>query len=461
MIYHLREYQFECIKAIEQGFDTLDALLVQLPTGSGKTVILWHFLQNNPEPALIIAPTRELIDQLYDTGCEVVGEEHIFLKNTSYWPSTIPRYTIMTNQGATWAMKRGHLTGYKYLIVDEAHRSRASNLEDVIKHCRLQGAELLGLTATPERLDGKSLLEIYDKIVFSKNLIDLIIDDHLCDVECYKIETKQKLKDIKYQQGDLAASALKQLDLNGRNQIIKDVYETRCKGKKTLIFCLSVAHAIKIAGLFSSSGVKAEAIYGALSKSARKDILRRFSEGSIDILCNCQLLTEGFDEPSIECLIIARPTKSKALYCQMVGRGLRPYPGKASCQVFNLSDDIHNIITFNALGTDLGPDFEFGEGEALSDAIRRHSLTYDDVDYEIKEHEFFELLKIDHIPAHKHQKETLLYYNIPFLLDISMTQAAYLIFKHRMLDIHGFDNKAYWDKWRDVSSGCEDQELAL
>ena len=160
--------------------------------------------------------------------------------------------------------------------------------------------------------------------------------------------------------------------------------------------------------------------------------------------------TEGFDEPSIEALILARPTKSKTLYCQMVGRGVRPFEGKNNCLIYDLTDEIHNICSFNVLGgIPDGPTFEFESGEHLTKAVDRHKLTLEDVDYGIERFSLYDITQSESVSAMPYQKEIMDMCNIPFLDDISFHQASYLIFKTKLMDEHGIDSRAYWDEWRE------------
>lgn len=456
----LRDYQVECVDTILSSFDKMDAQIVQLPTGAGKTVILWHVLKALQKKALIVAPTRELTEQIEETGHNVVYHGDVYLKKRSYWPNEKP-YLIMTCQAATFALKGDGLKDYgaEILVVDEAHRSRSKGLETLIASHLETGGKVLGLTATPERMDGRSLLDIYTDLTYSCTLIDLIQKGYLVDLECYKVKTRQKIEEMKYAAGDLAPSVLRQLDVDARNEIILDVYLNRCPGKKALVFCLNVAHAEKMADQFVKHGVRAMAIHGGMNRTTRQAIIRCYKEGSVQVLCNCQLLTEGFDEPSIEALILARPTKSKTLYCQMVGRGVRPFEGKNKCLVYDLTDEIHNICDFNVLGG-IPPEstFEWQDGEQLTKAVDRHKLTIDEVTYDVEAFRMYKEIEYDGRPAHDYQKEILWMYNAPFLDEITIRQAAYLLLKSRLLEEHGIDPRTYWKEWRENIPLCGEVE---
>jgi len=150
MTFVLREYQDECVTTILNKFMEMNSQIVQLPTGAGKTVILWNVLKSLNQKALIVAPTRELTEQLEETGQSIVGEENVYLKKKSYWPKD-RKYLVMTGQASTFAMKNGELFKFnpKVLVIDEAHRARSKNIEALINEFKDRGALVLGLTATP------------------------------------------------------------------------------------------------------------------------------------------------------------------------------------------------------------------------------------------------------------------------------------------------------------------------
>lgn len=461
MRFKLRDYQEECVDTIVENFNKMDSQIVQLPTGAGKTVILWHVIKNLKKKTLILAPTVELTEQIQETGWDIVCAHHIYRKKKSYWPKEC-KYLVMTSQAATFALKGDQLKKFNpdLIIIDEAHRARSKSIEHLINHFRDGRKKILGLTATPERLDGKSLLTVFDDLTYSVTLIDLIQEGYLVDIECYKIKTKHELKEMSIRGGDFAPNILNCLDVDSRNSIILDIYKNKCPGKKTLVFCLSVEHAKRMSEKFIDNGIRAAPIYGQQSRTLRRATLQCFKNREIDVLCNCQLLTEGFDEPSIEALILARPTKSKALYCQMIGRGVRPWKGKDSCLVYDLSDEIHDVQNFNVIGgISQHIDFEWEPGEKLTNAVERHKLSIPDVDYYVEEFHLYKKCPLSEIYAHKHQKELMKLFNIPFLNDITMEQAAYLIFKTNMMRLNGIDTESYWNKWRDVESLREDQGL--
>jgi hypothetical protein len=290
-------------------------------------------------------------------------------------------------------------------------------------------------------------LELFEFVSYKKNLLEMIEDGWLTDIECYKVQTGHEMKNVRYFVGDFNAASLNQLDVESRNKIILRVCKERCAGKKTLIFCLNVAHSIRVASVLRDAGFRSEAVYGKLNRKERSRVLKDFREGRIDFLTNCQLLTEGFDEPSIEALVLARPTKSKGLYCQMIGRGVRLFPGKKSCYVYDLSDENHNICTFNVLvGVPENVDLGLGDGmgERITSLVKKHALG------ELKVVEYLRhdvLGAVAEPGSFEHQKSFLKGLGVPFVDRLNFHESAYLIWKTRRLEKYGFDPRAYWKKW--------------
>lgn len=332
----LRDYQVECIDAIHKCFKNNNSQLIQLPTGSGKTVIFLSYIKKNGLTALILCPTRDLVLQV-ETSCH-----DLFAGQSS-------NILVKTHRALNSERMLENIYSLKFdiIVIDEAHHSETKTFATFLRKYRKKypKTKLLGVTATPERLDERSLLNTFYKLTFSRSLYWMIQEKYLCDIEAYRINTNQTFDD-RIVNGDFGINLIKQLDNESRNNLILKTFQENCCDRKTLIFCLNVAHCNRIAEFFCSQGIKSASIHGALPRKSREKILMDFKQGKIQVLTNCQLLTEGFDEPSIEALIIARPTRSKSLYTQMIGRGMRLYPGKEVCYLYELTDNSHKICTF-------------------------------------------------------------------------------------------------------------------
>lgn len=366
----LRDYQQECFDILKRD---RQKQLIHLPTGSGKTVIFLKYLQEKSQKALIIVPTKDLQDQIAESAELFYRKSEIVVKGSKCFSSKGKIYIVCANSlqsdSTIEFLKKENLD---HIIVDEAHKSMCKSYLDFLQIYAEHKPEfkLIGFTATPERMDKKSLLKVFDEITYSKTIFELITQGYLCDLECYRIKTKHELVTAG-KTGDFALLELKRLDCYSRNALIYKTYEENCADKKTLIFCLSVEHAEKLAKYMrDEKGIKAHCISGKQSMQHRRETLQKFRSGAIQVLTNCQLLTEGFDEPSIEALIMARPTKSKSLYCQMLGRGTRLFPNKKVCYVYELTDNAHKICTFNVIADetrDCGFTREYRDGIRLTE----------------------------------------------------------------------------------------------
>ncbi|MEK6882920.1 MAG: DEAD/DEAH box helicase, partial [Nanoarchaeota archaeon] len=364
----LRDYQLACLQKIIKTFQETNRQLVQLPTGAGKTIIFLNYLKGFSKKALILCPTRDLQEQILRNSKEILGNKNCSDDLRDWACSFFVRTSASLNYESSFDLISKK--GFDTIIIDEAHRAQCKTylhfLEDYIKIN--PNVKILGCTATPERLDRKSLLDIFNILSFDISLLDLINNNYLCDVLAYKIKTGEKISSTQVRNGDFTQIQLKKLCTDSRNDFIYKSYLEKCQKKKTLIFCINVEHSIQIAETLQSKGISAAFIHGKMGITERSTILRDFADGKINVLTNCQLLTEGFDEPSIEAIIIARPTASKALYFQMVGRGIRKFPKKDKLTLIELADNSHRLCTFNVLA-EKDPRFQmdYPDGTSLKE----------------------------------------------------------------------------------------------
>ena len=203
----------------------------------------------------------------------------------------------------------------------------------------------MGLTATPDRADGDSILEDFKNIAHKLDLKEAVELGELVPIRCIRVKTNVDLSTVRinginYYSQDLESK----LFVPERNKILAETYLNYVKGKKTVVFCASVLHAKEISELFKQHGIKSEAVSGSLKSAERSKILNQYENGDIQVLCACDLLNEGWDSPKTEVLFMARPTLSKTLYVQQLGRGMRKSKGKEYLMVF---DFIDNASMFN------------------------------------------------------------------------------------------------------------------
>lgn len=311
----LRPYQEECIRSIpERG-----AYLVQLATGLGKTVIFTQMPRRGR--MLIISHREELVRQplkYFDckTGVEMAGE---------HAPADAEVVSASV-QSLARRLERYSPDYFDIVIIDECHHASANTYKRILKH--FTPRLLLGFTATPNRADKVRLDDIFEKIIFQRDLRWGVQNGWLSDIFCRRVTIGYDLSAVKTRGGDFAPGELDEA-LDGTEQAVADAYRQYAEGA-TLIFAASVRHAQAIAAAIGSDAV----VVTGETKN-RADIIRDFTERKIKCLVNVMVFTEGTDIPLIETLIIARPTQSDSLYTQMVGRGLRLHPDK---QRLNLID---------------------------------------------------------------------------------------------------------------------------
>ena len=208
------------------------------------------------------------------------------------------------------------------------------------------------LLRPPKRGDGEGLDAVFEEIVFSRTLPEMIGAGYLSPVAGFRVETDVDLSRVKTRMGDFVVSHLSEaVNVEQRNSLVVDVFRSRLKEKQTLCFCVDVAHAHSLAKAFNAGGIPAGAVTGDMDNSKRTKILTGFRTGRIRVLANCMVLTEGYDEPSVEGIILARPTKSTLLYTQMIGRGTRLHPGKENVTVIDIVDATreHSLTTLPGL----------------------------------------------------------------------------------------------------------------
>lgn len=250
------------------------------------------------------------------------------------------------------------------VVVDEAHHAVAQTYHRVLDRLGVFEKDtpklLVGFTATPKRGDKAGLDTIFESIVFSRNLPDMVDAGYLAPVAGFRVETEVDLSRVGKRMGDYVASQLsKAVNVAARNELVVQVCRERLADRQTLVFCVDVAHAKSLAATFERTGVPTACVTGEMPGEARREALAKFSRGEVQVLTNCMVLTEGYDESSVSGIVLARPTRSALLYTQMIGRGTRLHPGKEDVKVI----DVVDVTRDNALATlpslfGLSPNFD-------------------------------------------------------------------------------------------------------
>ncbi|MFC1535069.1 DEAD/DEAH box helicase [Thermodesulfobacteriota bacterium] len=376
----LRDYQIKCLTSITDRYKAgIRRQLTCLPTGSGKTIIFAEFPRffKMKKQMLVLAHRAELLDQACDKITQANPDLRVEIDQAGRTadPDSHVVVASVPTLGRAGSKRLQRLAPERFflIVVDEAHHSTAKTYKRVLEHFGVFDPEtpklLVGFTATPKRGDGVGLNEVFEEIVFSRSLPEMISAGFLSPVAGYRVETEVDLSRVKTRMGDFVTSQLSlAVNIQQRNDIIVEVYQSHLKDKQTLCFCVDVAHAYSVAAAFKEEGIRAAAISGDMDRTDRAKILNDFSTGRIQVLANCMVLTEGYDEPSVEGIILARPTKSSLLYTQMIGRGTRLHPGKENVTIVDIVDVTreHSLTTLPGL-FDLSSNFDL-EGHTTDEA---------------------------------------------------------------------------------------------
>ncbi len=322
----LRPYQSNAISQIEQEWERVDKTLLVLPTGCGKTIVfckLSEKLVAEGKRILILAHRGELLEQAADKmkqatglGCSVEKADQTSIGE--WFRITIG--SVQTLMRATRLEKFAH-DHYDVIIVDEAHHVLSDSYQRILNH--FSTAKVLGVTATPDRGDMRNLGEVFETIAFEYHLPEAIRDKYLVPIRAQTIPIKLDMTGIKKTGGDYQAAAVGNA-LDPYLEQISEEIATRCKDRKTVIFTPLIATSQKMHGFLAARGLDVDEVNG--NTTDRKERLKRFNEASGGVMLNSMLLTEGWDCPSVDCVIVLRATKVRGLYCQMVGRGTRLSP---------------------------------------------------------------------------------------------------------------------------------------
>lgn len=337
-VFQLREHQEEALENLRKLREEGKTItLVQGATGSGKSAIGVLDAKSVGKRVLFLAHTKELVNQGYENFKKLWGEVSI----GKFVDSDHDTDTFVVC-GSIQSIIR-NLSSFKpddfgYLIIDECHHASAKSYATILQY--FKPSFTLGLTATPERADGEDLLEVFQSVAHKLDIKEAVETGVLVPVRCIRVKTNINLQDVringfKYNALDLETAIV----IPERNKLIVDTYLQYAKGKSTVIFCTSVNHAETIAGLLRDNGVVAESVSGRTESVKRKKILKDYEEKKIQVLCACDLLNEGWDSPITEVLFMARPTMSKTIYMQQLGRGMRTHEGKDFLMVFDFVDN--------------------------------------------------------------------------------------------------------------------------
>ena len=325
----MRPYQSEARQRIHEQWEAgrLKTLLV-LPTGTGKTIVFSKVAEDQVragDRVLILAHRGELLDQAREKLLNATGMRCAVEKAEESCIGSWYRVVVGSIQSLMREKRLNQFPNdyFGTIIVDEAHHAVSDSYQTVLQH--FSEAKVLGVTATPDRSDLRNLGQYFESLAYEYTLPKAIREGYLCPIKAQTIPLKLDLTGVGVRNGDFTAGDLGTA-LDPYLYQIADEMANYCRGRKTVVFLPLVKTSQKFRDILNSRGFRAAEVNG--DSQDRAEILKDFDAGAYDVLCNSMLLTEGWDCPSVDCIVVLRPTKVRSLYSQMVGRGTRLCPGK-------------------------------------------------------------------------------------------------------------------------------------
>lgn len=335
----LRPYQGSAVDEVRAAFRAgRRAVLFVLPTGGGKTVVFTyvaHSAHSKGNRVVALAHRQEIVEQI-SASFTGMGVAHGLVMPGA--PMTDDPVQVAMVQ--TLARRLDMVTEPDLLIIDEAHHGVAGLWQKV--RDRWRNAMVLGVTATPERRDGKPLGDAFDAMVVGPTPAELVADGHLAGFDYYAPESGIDLSGVPTPGGDFAVGELAEvMDTAPITGDAVEHYGQHLAGKPAIAFCVTVAHAEHVAEQFRAAGFRAASVDGSMSKAERRDRILSLADGRLNVLTSCELISEGVDVPVVSGAILLRPTKSLALYLQQVGRCLRKKPDGSRAVIL---DHVGNVF---------------------------------------------------------------------------------------------------------------------
>ena len=376
MTFTLRPYQQEALDAVVSNANNgIKKQLVVLPTGAGKTVIFSQLPIIKPDtlPMLVLAHRSELLDQarskILDCNPNLTVEIEQAERKAGRVDVVVASVATL-GRNNTPRIEEYPKDYFKSIVIDEAHHAAAPSYRRIIDY--FSPDFLLGVTATPQRSDSTRLIDVFDEIVYYRTIQDLIQEGWLSPLVGYRVKTSTDISEVEIQNGEYSQSQLEEkIDNPERNAHVVAAYRNLAMDKKALVYASGVRHAENLALSFRQASVETAVIVGTTPREERETILAQFAKGQISVIVNVGVLTEGFDEPSLEAIIIAKPTRSTLLYTQIVGRGTRLFEGKKHCIIIDIADTTKGKKPIG-LPTLLGmpPEFDL-QGQSLTDVAEK------------------------------------------------------------------------------------------
>ena len=367
-------------------------MLVCLPTGAGKTVIFAELSRLARQRVLVLAHREELVAQAKEKIERALGGSALVAIEQGARRAPAEAKVVVASIRSLHDARLEEVLGardFGLVIYDECHHAAA---EDNLRVLRRLGAfdpnwngTLLGVTATTMRGDGQGLDTVFERIVYMRTLPDLIEAGYLAPLSGYRVATSADLSRLSADGLDFREEELSEaVDIEERNALVARSIQELARDRRTIAFCVTVNHARHLAIALSVLGVRAGMVHGAMRSDDRARTLADFREGKIQALTNVGVLTEGFDDPGVSAIAMARPTRSEGLYAQCVGRGTRLFPGKRDCLVLDFVDlsnlDLCTLPSLMGMPRDL--DLEGADAVEARQAYLR--LAFDRPGFEVE-----------------------------------------------------------------------------
>jgi superfamily II DNA or RNA helicase len=370
----LRDYQREATAAVRDAWRRgISRAAVELPTGSGKTVIFAEMARDahaRGERPVVLVHRDELVRQAADKLHSAMPDA-IVGKIQAEHNAVDADVLVASVPTLARERRRNQLTNVGTVVVDEAHHAMAPTYRTILHHFgSFNGLPTSGWSATLSRGDGKGLGDVWEEIVYEKDILWMIKHGYLVDVKGKKITVDGlNLAEVARTRGDMQEGDLgrKMLSVGAGEHIAKGYLE-HAKGRRGVLFAPTVESADSFAQSMNDAGIPTETIFGYTDLETRQDTYARFRTGETQVLSNCMVLTEGWDAPWAEVAVIARPTESVGLYVQMAGRVLRPWPGKANALILDVVGVTgkHRLASIQNMSKT-----KVEEGETLKEAEQR------------------------------------------------------------------------------------------
>ena len=384
----LRPYQAESIAAIEGEWQKgARRTLLVLPTGCGKTIVFCKLTENRVragERVLILAHRGELLEQAADKLLRATGLRCAVEKAEESCLSSWYRVTVGSVQSLMLEKRLSRFPEdyFGTIVIDEAHHVLSDGYQRVLEH--FPDAKVLGVTATPDRGDMRNLGSVFESLAYEYTLPRAIREGYLCPIRVQTIPLNLDLRGVGVSGGDFKAGELGSALDPYLEQIAVEMAQA-CRERKTVVFLPLIQTSQKFRDILNAHGFRAAEVNG--KSGDRAEVLAAFDRGEYNVLCNSMLLTEGWDCPSVDCIVVLRPTKVRSLYCQMIGRGTRLHPGKESLLVLDFlwhterhelcrpacliagNDEVAQKMTENLEAAACPVDLEEAEQQAQSDVV--------------------------------------------------------------------------------------------